>query len=84
MTTTLLPDALEARHFPTLGVAAGLQRAIAAARVIPSRPADVARLDGAGRGRSIVDQTFRARRLHVVRRDALYRTKGAVGPSVSA
>jgi len=82
MTTKRLDGAFEATTFPAPGVAAGLQRAISAARKMRPRPAGAARLDDAAGTRVVVDRTFRARRLHAVRRDALRRL--AAGPSVSA
>jgi hypothetical protein len=84
MATTRLPAPLEATPFPAPGVAAGVQRAIAAARVIPPRSAGIPPLDGARGAGRVVDRTFAARRLHAVRRSALRGPSGAVGPSVSA
>jgi hypothetical protein len=82
MATTLLHGAAESTTFPAPGVAAGLQYAIAAAHEMRPRPDDVSRLGDVEGSRGIVDRTFRARRLHVVRRDALRRL--AAGPSASA
>jgi len=81
MATTLLPAASTATTFPAPGVATGIQRAVAAAWTTGQRLDGAARPDDDGR---IVDRTFIARRLHVVRRDSLRRAAGAVGPSVPA
>ena len=81
MATALLHGAAELTTFPGPGVASGLQRAIAAARETRPRPDDASRLGDVEQSREIVDRTFRARRLHVVRRDALGRL--AAGPSAS-
>jgi hypothetical protein len=82
MATKPLDDAFEMTTFPSPGVATGIQRAIAAAREMPPRPADAGRLGDVRGARGIVDRTFRARRLHVFRRAALRRP--AAGPSVPA
>jgi len=70
--------------FPARGVAAGIQRAVAAARGTGYRLAGAAYVDRAGRGAHVVDRTFQARRLHIVRRESLRRVEGASGPSRSA
>ena len=84
MPTTRLPASLDTTPFPAPGVATGIQRAIAAARVIPSPRAGAAPIDEARGAGRVVDRTFAARRLHVVRRSAPRGPAGAVGPSVSA
>jgi hypothetical protein len=81
MATTLLPAASTARTFPAPGVAAGIERAVATAWATCLRLDGAARRDDDGR---IVDRTFVARRLHVVRRDSLHRAARAVEPSVPA
>ena len=83
MATTPLHNAFDTTAlFPAPGVAAGIQRAIAVAREARRRPAEATRRGDVRGARGIVDRTFRARRLHAVRRDALRRI--AAGPSVSA
>jgi hypothetical protein len=71
MATTRFPGALETTPFPAPGVAAGIQRAVEVARGIGSRGADASRRHGTRESVAIVDRTFHARRLHVVRRDTL-------------
>jgi hypothetical protein len=68
-------------------LAAAIQRAVALAWGRGSRVLDTTRreglgtLDGTG---YVVDQTFAARRLHIVRRESLGRVARASGPSGSA
>jgi hypothetical protein len=81
MATTPFRAASDATTFPAPVVMAGMQRAIAAAWQTGRRRAISARPDGVRRS---VDRTFVARRLHVVRRDALRRLPRAASPSAPA
>jgi len=78
MATTPFLAASDATTFPAPVVMAGMQRAIVAAwQTGPCRP-NPGRSGGVRRP---VDRTFIARRLHVVRRDALRRRPRAASPA---